>query len=236
MPHPEIQAQASPSSAYLKEIVYGGFDGAVTTFAVVAGATGAGLDTSVVLILGFANLFADGFSMSVGAYLSAKSEQQNFDKYEKREYWEIENMPESERQEIEDIFIAKGFEGEALQKAVDTITANREHWVDVMMKYELGMIRDEKSPVKVGLATFLSFFAAGLIPVLPYLFAIQAGADTLFRWALAGSAIAFALLGYFKADIVRRSRLRGVVETLLLGAAAAALAWFAGDFLESWLA
>jgi VIT1/CCC1 family predicted Fe2+/Mn2+ transporter len=59
---------------YLSEFVYGGIDGAVTTFAVVAGATGARFETKVLLVLGFANLIADGFSMSVGSYLSKKSE------------------------------------------------------------------------------------------------------------------------------------------------------------------
>lgn len=59
----------------LREFVYGGMDGAVTTFAVVTGAAGANLSTRVILILGFANVLADGFSMAVGSYLSEKSEQ-----------------------------------------------------------------------------------------------------------------------------------------------------------------
>ncbi|TNF44307.1 MAG: hypothetical protein EP311_01455, partial [Cytophagales bacterium] len=78
---------------YLREFVYGGIDGAVTTFAVVAGGYGANLDAGILIILGFANLLADGFSMSVGAYLSAKSERDNFDKHESIEYWEVENLP-----------------------------------------------------------------------------------------------------------------------------------------------
>ncbi|RUA33738.1 MAG: hypothetical protein DSY77_08710, partial [Bacteroidetes bacterium] len=95
---------------YLSEFVYGGIDGSITTFAVVAGAVGAGLDNAVIIILGFANLFADGFSMSIGAYMSAKSEKQNFEKQKAIEYWEVENMPETEEQEIRDIYIEKGFE------------------------------------------------------------------------------------------------------------------------------
>jgi VIT1/CCC1 family predicted Fe2+/Mn2+ transporter len=85
---------------YLKEFVYGGIDGAVTTFAVVAGGFGANLDTGILLILGFANLLADGFSMSVGAYLAAKSERDTYDKHEKIEYWEIENLPEIGRAHV----------------------------------------------------------------------------------------------------------------------------------------
>ena len=110
---------------YLKEFVYGGIDGAVTTFAVVAGGFGANLDTGILLILGFANLLADGFSMSVGAYLAAKSERDTYDKHEKIEYWEIENLPEIERAEIEEIYAAKGFKGELLQQVVDHICADK---------------------------------------------------------------------------------------------------------------
>ena len=154
---------------YLKEFVYGGIDGAVTTFAVVAGGYGANLDTGILLILGFANLLADGFSMSVGAYLAAKSERDNYDKHEKIEYWEIENLPEIERAEIEEIYANKGFKGELLQQVVDHICADQKLWVDEMMKDELGMMRDTKSPFKIGLATFASFILIGLIPLTVYL-------------------------------------------------------------------
>ena len=72
---------------YIGEFVYGGIDGSVTTFAVVAGSAGAGLDSSVIIILGFANLLADGFAMSVGSYLSNKSEKENYEKHRQIEYW-----------------------------------------------------------------------------------------------------------------------------------------------------
>ena len=119
---------------YLGEFVYGGIDGCVTTFAVVAGSVGANLDSAVILILGFANLLADGFAMSIGAYLSTKSERDNYEKHKRVEYWEVDNLPEKEREEIREIYQAKGFEGALLEKVVDVITADRDRWVDVMMK------------------------------------------------------------------------------------------------------
>ncbi|MEO1655508.1 MAG: VIT1/CCC1 transporter family protein, partial [Bacteroidota bacterium] len=125
---------------YLGEFVYGGIDGSVTTFAVVAGAAGANLPSSVVIILGFANLIADGFAMSIGSYLSTKSEKDNYEKHRKIEYWEVANWPDKEREEIREIYQAKGFEGELLEKVVETITADKDRWVDVMMKEELEMI------------------------------------------------------------------------------------------------
>lgn len=145
---------------YLGEFVYGGIDGSVTTFAVVAGSAGAGLDSSVIIILGFANLIADGFSMSVGSYLSNKSELENFQKHERIEHWEVENLPEQEREEVRNIFKAKGFEGELLEQVVDVITEDEERWVDVMMKEELEMIKQVKSPFAMGLVTFISFIGS----------------------------------------------------------------------------
>ncbi|HAW18921.1 MAG TPA: hypothetical protein DCX14_01960, partial [Flavobacteriales bacterium] len=107
---------------YLGEAVYGGIDGCVTTFAVVAGSEGAGLGTEVVIILGCANLIADGFSMSVGAYLSSKSEKARYSKERQNEYWEIENKRESEVDEVREIFSELGFEGNLLENVVDKIT------------------------------------------------------------------------------------------------------------------
>ena len=89
---------------YLGEFVYGGIDGSVTTFAVVAGSAGANLESSIIIILGFANLIADGFAMSVGSYLSTKSEKQNYQKHQAIEYWEVDHLPDAEREEIREIY------------------------------------------------------------------------------------------------------------------------------------
>ena len=103
---------------YLGEFVYGGIDGCVTTFAVVAGSVGAGLDSAIIIILGFANLLADGFAMSVGAYLSSKSNKDNYEKHRQIELWEVEHMPEAEKEEIREIYRAKGFYGDLLEQVV----------------------------------------------------------------------------------------------------------------------
>jgi VIT1/CCC1 family predicted Fe2+/Mn2+ transporter len=110
----------------LAEFVYGGIDGSITTFVVVAGAVGAGLDNSIIIILGFANLFADGFSMSIGAYMSPKSEKQHFQKQKAIEYWEVDNMPEVEREEIKEIYREKGFEEPLLTQVAEVITKDKD--------------------------------------------------------------------------------------------------------------
>jgi vacuolar iron transporter family protein len=117
----------------IEEFVYGATDGAVTTFAVVAGVVGAALSPSIILILGFANLFADGFSMAVGNYLGAKSQKEFIEKKRRREEWEIDNLVEQEKQEIKDIYTQKGFKAELLNEIVNVITARRKVWIDTMM-------------------------------------------------------------------------------------------------------
>lgn len=232
-----VQHGEIPYQEYLGEFVYGGIDGAVTTFAVVAGAVGADLSMSIILILGFANLLADGFSMSVGAYLSTKSEQDNFDKHKRIEYLEIEEIPEVEREEVRQIYREKGFEGELLEQVVAVITADNDRWVDTMMKEELGMIQETKSPLKVGAVTYLSFVVVGLIPLLAYLFTDQTEANNQLFWISSGmTSVAFGLVGWLKAYVTQTNRFRAIVETLFLGASAAAVAFFVGDWLEKLIA
>jgi VIT1/CCC1 family predicted Fe2+/Mn2+ transporter len=221
---------------YLREFVYGGIDGAVTTFAVVAGAVGADLDASIIIILGFANLLADGFSMSVGAYLSAKSEKENYNKHRNIEYWEVENIPDKERQEIVEIYQAKGFDGELLEKVVDVIVSDRDRWVNEMMKDELNMMEDSKSPFKIGLATLASFILIGLIPLIVYVYDLIWKTDIdLFFWTSLFTGLAFLVVGWLKSFVNQTNTLKSISETLLLGFLAALVAYFVGDFLESLL-
>ena len=221
-------------SDYLGEFVYGGIDGSVTTFAVVAGAAGAGLESSVVIILGFANLLADGFAMSVGSYLSKKTEQQNYDKHKKVEYWEVDHLPEKEKEEIREIYRNKGFDGELLEQVVATITADKDRWVDVMMKEELEMMEEQRSPLAMGAVTFASFVTIGLIPLLVYVYDYISpiGADLFLVSSIMTSA-AFVFIGWLKTYVTQTSRWKGMLETLALGSAAAALSYVVGAWLES---
>jgi VIT1/CCC1 family predicted Fe2+/Mn2+ transporter len=219
---------------YLREFVYGGIDGAVTTFAVVAGAVGANLEPAIIIILGFANLFADGFSMSVGAYLSAKSEKEHYKKHRKIEYWEIENIPELERKEVEDIYRNKGFEGKLLQDVVDVIVSDKDRWVDEMMKNELEMIPDFKSPFKIGLATLISFIVVGFIPLVVYVYDyFEETSFDIFFWTSIFTGIAFIVIGWLKSYVNQTNIFKSVFETLILGIVAALVAYFVGDFLET---
>lgn len=161
---------AQPDALYLRDWIYGGIDGAVTTFAVVAGVAGADLSVSIILILGFANLVADGFSMAAGNYSGTKAERDDAARVLAMERRHIRELPEGEREEVRQIFAAKGFEGDDLKSAVEVITANEERWARTMVVEEHGLAPVERSPWVASAATFSAFLICGLVPLLPYLF------------------------------------------------------------------
>lgn len=220
---------------YIAEFVYGGIDGAITTFAVVAGAEGASLGISVVIILGMANLIADGFSMSVGNFFSTKAERDSFEKHKQVEYWEIEHLREREIEEIREIYAAKGFKGELLEQVVDVIISDKEVWVDTMMKEELEMVKGDKTPYKTAGVTFLSFITVGSVPLLSYFFVgngLSANNPQLFFYSCLLTGVALAIVGSLKSIVNEKNIFIGILETLSLGGLAALLAYFVGDWLE----
>ena len=221
---------------YLSEFVYGGIDGAITTFAVVSGAAGANAEIFYILLFGFANLIADGFSMSVGNFFAVKAERQQYEQHKAIEYWEVENLREKEVQEIREIYAKKGFEGELLEKVVEVITADKDIWVDTMMKEELEMTKDDKTPIKTAFATFVSFNLIGIIPLLAYIISVLADLpqDNLFIISCFATGLALMLIGFMKSKITEKPWISGIAETVALGGLAALLAYYAGEVLANW--
>lgn len=215
---------------YSADAVLGGIDGCVTTFAVVAGATGGALPAQVVVILGLANLAADGFSMAVSNYHGTRSELERVAQMREREEGHIERVPEGEREEIRQIFAGKGLEGETLEQVVETITSERRLWVDTMLVEEYGLRLEGPSPWKAGAVTFGAFAAVGLLPLLPYLLPLGADEPT-FTLSCLLTAVAFFAIGWAKGQRLGQPRLREAWATLWSGAAAAALAYLVGHVL-----
>ncbi len=230
--------EQGPSSVYLKDFVYGAVDGAVTTFAIVAGVAGAGLSSGVIIILGFANLLADGFSMAVSNFLGTRAENQLREQTRAREMDEIHKWPEGEREEIRQIYANKGFDGELLDQVVEVITADAERWVDTMLQEEHGMALQDHDATRAGIATFVAFLLVGLIPLLPYLANwIKPGLiEQTFLWSSILTGIAFLWVGAQKARFVNQSWQIGGVETVAIGGAAAAIAYFIGVMLKGLVA
>ena len=221
---------------HFEDFIYGSIDGAVTTFAVVAGASGATLSPSVVLILGFANLFGDGFSMAIGNYLATKARKEYIEKERRREEWEIDNLAEQEKQEIRDIYANKGFKDELLEQIVRIITSRRKVWLDTMMKEELGLIEGKRRPVDTAISTFIGFNIIGVIPLIPFVFFFISGSvlssSNVFQYSVVFTAIAFFLIGIMKGKIVKRSLFTAGIYTLAIGGIAATVAYVVGYLLS----
>jgi len=213
----------------LADAVLGGVDGIITTFAVVAGSTGGQLSSEVVIVLGASNLIADGFSVAVSNYLATRSEQEEVEHVRDDERWQVRVYPEGERREVREIFAQKGFEGETLDRIVEVITHDPDVWVDTMMRDELGVCQPPETPRRAAFATFLAFAVLGFIPLAPYIVSLG---SARFATSMGLSAAGFVLIGAWKGIASHGSPLRSGVQTLLVGSAAAALAYGVGALLH----
>jgi VIT1/CCC1 family predicted Fe2+/Mn2+ transporter len=230
-----IQARlmAATTHSYLGDFVLGAVDGTVTTFAVVSGVAGAGLDRNIAIILGLANLLADGFSMAVGNFLSTKAERQVVDRVRRMEEQHIERIPAGEREEVRQIFAAKGFEGALLEEIVSVITNDRKQWVDTMLTEEFGLRLESPSPVKAAATTFSAFVLAGFIPLVPFFLPLELAATRTFGISALATACSFFVIGAVKGHVVHRSLLLSGLETLGIGSAAAAMAYAVGSLFSA---
>ena len=219
---------------YVKSFIYGGLDGTITTFAVVAGVAGAHLSTGIVLILGFANLFADGFSMAMGDYLSSKAEREYGEAERRREEWEVEHYPDGEKREMVEIYTEKGVPENDARAMVNTLSRHKKAWVDVMMAEELGIFEDTTSPIKNSLVTFGAFVFFGFVPLVTYLLVGVSAffAAHAFGTACALTALTLFVLGALKMKITDRKWYAAGLEMLLVGGFAAAVAYGVGAALE----
>jgi vacuolar iron transporter family protein len=228
--------RAARQHSYLSDFVLGAVDGTVTTFAVVAGVAGADLPNHVAIILGGANLLADGFSMAVGNYLGTQADRHLVERVRQIEGRHIDTVPDGEREEIRQIFATKGFEGRVLEEAVDVITQNRDRWIDTMLTEEFGLQIHGASPWRAAGATFLAFVIAGLVPLVPFFISARLTGDHTFILSTAATAATFFLIGLAKGRVVQRPILQSGLQTLAVGGAAAALAYVVGAWLHAFFA
>jgi VIT1/CCC1 family predicted Fe2+/Mn2+ transporter len=226
--------ETPPSQSHLRDFIYGGIDGTVTTFAVVAGVAGAKLSATIVIILGVANLLADGFSMAVSNLLATRAERQERQLARSEEEHEIRVMPEGEREEIRQIFAMKGFSGEELDRIVEVITADPAVWVDTMMVEELGYGRAHPEPWQAAASTFMAFVAVGFVPLSVFLLELVSPSliSTPFLWSSLLTGIAFFIVGAMKSRFVAQRWWLAGTETLAVGGVAAGIAFALGAFLQ----
>ncbi|MFN0263013.1 VIT1/CCC1 transporter family protein [Tepidamorphus sp. 3E244] len=216
-----------PRVSYLRDWVYGGIDGAVTTFAIVAGAVGADLSWRVVLIMGSANLLADGFSMAAANYTGTRAEIDDYVRLREMEKRHLADDPRGERRELIEIYRMKGYRGRGLVRMVELVMENRSHWLDVMMVEEHGLSSLLRSPTRAALATFAAFVACGLVPLIPFLLPVANQAAI----AAIMTAATFFAVGSLKAHWSLTPWWRSGLETFGIGMGAALVAYGLGEGL-----
>lgn len=224
---------------FLKPIIFGGLDGILTSFAIVAGAAGGELSSDVVLILGFSNIFADALSMGVGEFLSSKANNEWVLTEREREVWEFENYPEGEIQEMIDIYIKKGLTEEDATNIVRTMAKYKDFFLDIMMTHELELQVPEENylmeSIKEGLVMFCSFAFFGALPLLGYVFIPlilpEWGADHLFITACIVTGVVLFFMGSVKSYVSSQHWLQAGLETLVLGGCCATVAYTIGQLI-----
>lgn len=220
---------AGPRTSYLRDFVYGGIDGSVTTFAIVTGVAGAHLSPTIILILGVANLLGDGFSMAASNYSATRTERQEVDALRGQESRHIDADPEGEREEVRQIFAAKGFGGDELEHAVDVVTSERDRWIRFMLSEEYGLPQQIRSAMLAAASTFAAFLICGLVPLLPFVLRLPRP----FTISVVTTLAAFFAIGSIKSRWLVVSWWGAGLETLSIGSLAAAIAFAAGVLLKN---
>eukprot|EP00486_Rosalina_sp_Unknown_P012610 CAMPEP_0201591922 /NCGR_PEP_ID=MMETSP0190_2-20130828/189958_1 /ASSEMBLY_ACC=CAM_ASM_000263 /TAXON_ID=37353 /ORGANISM="Rosalina sp." /LENGTH=275 /DNA_ID=CAMNT_0048050461 /DNA_START=32 /DNA_END=859 /DNA_ORIENTATION=+ len=224
-----MEEQHKALGDYVKSIIYGGLDGIITTFAIVAGIAGADLTTDVILVLGFANLIADGLSMGIGDYLSEVSEIEYINSEKEREEWEFDNFKEGEIQEMIEIYKEKGVSQEDAEVILRTMSKYPEFFINHMMIQELELQppSGDEQPAKGGLVTLISFLCFGCVPLLSYV-AFEAiefdGYDPKFLISIILTILTLFGLGVFKGKITESSMIKSGLFITINGVFAAGAA------------
>lgn len=209
-------------------------DGIVTTFAVVAAVAGANLNPGVVLILGFANLISDGISMGISAYLSGKSDYDQYHKRRRGVVWMLEKQIDDASAFIRKHLRSYGFKDDQLERATSQIVGSR-HAVDFILKEEHAMADEPTGALHTGVSTFVSFVLVGLIPLLAYIveYTFDLGLTNEFAITIILSGLTFASIGWLKSRVAHAPVIRSVLETLILGGVAAGSSYFIGAWLKT---
>lgn len=224
---------------YFKEVIYGGIDGIVTTFAVVAGFAGAAMSNSettqlsflVVLLFGLANLFADATSMGLGNFLSVRSEKDLYAAKRRQETRDLETNPEGEVEKTIRILEAKGFDSEQATTMAGIYRTNQEYWTDFIMQHDLEMSDPRgENEIHTGLATFISFMVFGAIPLLPFMLQSEGDPRTAFLISSLGTFFALVMLGLLKWRVIGTKFWASLGEVVIVGSVAAVIAFMVGTF------
>jgi VIT1/CCC1 family predicted Fe2+/Mn2+ transporter len=234
----EIAAQQSRTERHmvnsdlLTDIVIGMSDGLTVPFALAAGISGAVQSTELIVIAGLAEIAAGSIAMGLGGYLAGKTEIDHYDSELKREYDEVERVPHIEKQETKDFFASLGLSEEVQNQAVQEVMKDKDKWVELMMKYELGLEKpDPKRARKSAFNIGISYIVGGLIPLSPYFFVSQ-GIDGL-KISAVITLICLFIFGYFKSKLTGINPVTGAFKVMIVGALAAGCAFAIARLIQA---
>jgi vacuolar iron transporter family protein len=212
------------SSEFIRDIVIGMSDGLTVPFALAAGLSGAVSNTHIIVIAGIAEICAGSIAMGLGGFLAGKTEVDHYNNELKREYAEIEAVPEVEKKEVRDFFASVGLSDRMQQQAAEEIAKDKDKWVDFMMKYELGLDKPEpKRAAQSARNIGLSYIVGGLVPLSPYFFASQP--ITALYYSVALTLVCLFIFGWLKSRYTGVPPLTGALRVMIIGALAAAAAF-----------
>jgi vacuolar iron transporter family protein len=212
------------SSEFITDIVIGMSDGLTVPFALAAGLSGAVQHNSIVITAGIAEIVAGSIAMGLGGYLAGKTEQEHYQSELKREYDEIEEIPEEEKKEIRLVFAEYGLNERTQNTIADELAKNKDKWVDFMMKYELGLEKPNVNRARNSAATIgISYIIGGLIPLTGYFFTQTPYQGLIVSAVL--TVICLFLFGYFKSKVTGQPLLKGALKVTMIGITAAAAAF-----------
>ncbi|MFB3152120.1 MAG: VIT1/CCC1 transporter family protein [Nitrosopumilaceae archaeon] len=223
-----IEPHLKESSA-VRDFVFGFGDGVNTSLGIAAGVGGADASSNIIILAALVAMFTGAKAMAVQNYLAVKSHRELLKSEIDREIWEIENKPEDERQEIEDIYKAKGFSGKDLEMIVNKITSDKKVWLDTMLNEELNLnLEIAGHPLKSALRMFGSFLVGGILPIIPFFFA--EGYVPLFI-AIGISLSTSFIVGAVKSKMAQTSIIKGGIEMAGLGTGIALIGFGIGTEL-----
>ena len=212
------------SSEFITDIVIGMSDGLTVPFALAAGLSGAVHNNAVIITAGIAEIVAGSIAMGLGGYLAGKTEQEHYHSELKREYNEVENLPEKEKQEVRDVFAEYGLSKHTQDIIAEEMAKDKDKWVDFMMKYELGLEKPDANRARNSAGTIgISYIIGGFIPLSAYFLTHNPYQGLIGSSIL--TVICLFIFGYFKSKVTGQPPVKGALKVTLIGIAAASAAF-----------
>jgi len=219
------------SSDTIRDIVIGMSDGLTVPFALAAGLSGAGSTSGVVVIAGIAEIVAGSIAMGLGGFLAGRTEADHYKSELRREYEEVERVPEQEKAEVKEVFAEFGLSPALQDQIANEMAKDKDRWVDFMMRFELGLEKPEANRATQSAVTIgISYIVGGVIPLSPYFFIHES--QTALYYSCAITMVCLFVFGYFKNKVTGQPVLMGALKVLFIGALAAAAAFFMAKLIN----